>query len=109
MVLHISGCGVFLLGEAHLPEKCGLVQRRKQLDWFTGRDFSALESDLGAAPARSKIWFNRFSVCFCPAFVFKQNKSWSLPHQQKGLQLGKLLESGEGLLLAFALTHAFIS
>ena len=51
LVLHVPGCDVFLLGEADLPEKYILVQRRKQLDWFIRRDFSALESDLGSAPA----------------------------------------------------------
>ncbi|KAM5266154.1 formiminotransferase N-terminal subdomain-containing protein isoform 1-T1 [Hipposideros larvatus] len=52
LVRHIPGCSVFLFGEADLPEKRTLVQRRKQLGWFTRRDFSALEPDLGAAPAR---------------------------------------------------------
>uniref|UniRef100_A0A671GCY3 Formiminotransferase cyclodeaminase N-terminal like n=1 Tax=Rhinolophus ferrumequinum TaxID=59479 RepID=A0A671GCY3_RHIFE len=52
LVLHIPGCSVFLFGEADLPEKRPLVQRRKQLGWFTRRDFSALEPDLGAAPTR---------------------------------------------------------
>ncbi|XP_053452822.1 formiminotransferase N-terminal subdomain-containing protein isoform X7 [Nycticebus coucang] len=52
LALHIPGCSVFLFGEADLPEKRSLVQRRKQLGWFTRRDFSALEPDLGAAPAR---------------------------------------------------------
>ncbi|KAG3274930.1 formiminotransferase N-terminal subdomain-containing protein isoform X1 [Ictidomys tridecemlineatus] len=52
LVLHVPGCSVFLFGEADLPKKRSLVQRRKQLGWFTRRDFSALEPDLGAAPAR---------------------------------------------------------
>ncbi|XP_023375045.1 uncharacterized protein LOC111728545 [Otolemur garnettii] len=52
LALHVPGCSVFLFGEADLPEKRSLVQRRKQLGWFTRRDFSALEPDLGAAPAR---------------------------------------------------------
>ncbi|XP_060988504.1 formimidoyltransferase-cyclodeaminase-like [Dama dama] len=52
LVLSIPGCSVFLFGEADLPEKRPLVQRRKQLGWFTRRDFSALKPDLGAAPAR---------------------------------------------------------
>ncbi|XP_054333570.1 formiminotransferase N-terminal subdomain-containing protein isoform X1 [Pongo pygmaeus] len=52
LVLHVPGCSVFLFGEADLPEKRSLVQRRKQLGWFTRRDFSALQPDLGAAPAR---------------------------------------------------------
>lgn len=52
LVRHIPGCSVFLFGEADLPEKRTLVQRRKQLGWFTRRDFSALEPDLRAAPAR---------------------------------------------------------
>lgn len=42
LVLHVPGCSVFLFGEADLPEKRSPVQRRKQLGWFTGRDFSAL-------------------------------------------------------------------
>uniref|UniRef100_A0A8C9AQ60 Formiminotransferase cyclodeaminase N-terminal like n=1 Tax=Prolemur simus TaxID=1328070 RepID=A0A8C9AQ60_PROSS len=52
MILHVPGCSVFLFGEADLPEKRSLVQRRKQLGWFRRRDFSALEPDLGAAPVR---------------------------------------------------------
>ncbi|XP_053774888.1 formiminotransferase N-terminal subdomain-containing protein isoform X4 [Desmodus rotundus] len=52
LVLHVPGSSVFLFGEADLPEKRTLVQRRKQLGWFTRRDFSALEPDLGATPAR---------------------------------------------------------
>ncbi|XP_036110430.1 formiminotransferase N-terminal subdomain-containing protein isoform X3 [Molossus molossus] len=52
LVLHVPGSSVFLFGEADLPAKRTLVQRRKQLGWFTRRDFSALEPDLGAAPAR---------------------------------------------------------
>ncbi|XP_047402358.1 formiminotransferase N-terminal subdomain-containing protein [Sciurus carolinensis] len=46
LVLHLPGCSVFLFGEANLPKKLSLVQRRKQLGWFTRRDFSALEPDL---------------------------------------------------------------
>ncbi|XP_071475057.1 formiminotransferase N-terminal subdomain-containing protein isoform X3 [Marmota flaviventris] len=81
LVLHVPGCSVFLFGEADLPKKRSLVQRRKQLGWFTRRDFSALEPDLGAAPARrcgvtgSKCWcqpicdelqcYNRFSRLVC--------------------------------------------
>ncbi|XP_008533257.2 formiminotransferase N-terminal subdomain-containing protein isoform X1 [Equus przewalskii] len=52
LLLHVPGCSLFLFGEADLPEKRTLVQRRKQLGWFTRRDFSTLEPDLGAAPAR---------------------------------------------------------
>ncbi|XP_054964898.1 formiminotransferase N-terminal subdomain-containing protein isoform X3 [Pan paniscus] len=52
LVLHVPGCSVFLFGEADLPEKRSLVQRRKQLGWFTRRDFSALQPDLGAAPSQ---------------------------------------------------------
>ncbi|XP_050606692.1 formiminotransferase N-terminal subdomain-containing protein isoform X2 [Macaca thibetana thibetana] len=52
LVQHVPGCSVFLFGEADLPEKRSLVQRRKQLGWFTRRDVSALQPDLGAAPAR---------------------------------------------------------
>uniref|UniRef100_A0A452SWG1 Formiminotransferase N-terminal subdomain domain-containing protein n=1 Tax=Ursus americanus TaxID=9643 RepID=A0A452SWG1_URSAM len=62
LVLHISDCSVFLLGEAHLPEKCGLVQRR-----------NALESDLGATPAHPKIWmevnYDFFSFLFIYLFL----------------------------------------
>ncbi|XP_036713678.1 formiminotransferase N-terminal subdomain-containing protein isoform X2 [Balaenoptera musculus] len=52
LVQGVPGCSVFLFGEADLPEKRTLVQRRKQLGWFTRRDFSALKPDLGVAPAR---------------------------------------------------------
>uniref|UniRef100_A0A452V672 Formiminotransferase cyclodeaminase N-terminal like n=1 Tax=Ursus maritimus TaxID=29073 RepID=A0A452V672_URSMA len=71
LVLHFSDCSVFLLGEAHLPEKCGLVQRRKRLDWFTGRDFSALESDLGATPLHQ---------CFAAYFFTPPNKTEKPQH-----------------------------
>uniref|UniRef100_A0A8C9US60 Formiminotransferase cyclodeaminase N-terminal like n=1 Tax=Spermophilus dauricus TaxID=99837 RepID=A0A8C9US60_SPEDA len=73
LVLHVPGCSVFLFGEADLPKKRSLVQRRKQLGWFTRRDFSALEPDLGAAPARrcgltgSKCGLS--SVLFCFLFM----------------------------------------
>ncbi|XP_054579073.1 formiminotransferase N-terminal subdomain-containing protein isoform X2 [Eptesicus fuscus] len=52
LVLRVPGSSVFLFGEADLPEKRPLVQRRKQLGWFARRDLGALEPDLGAAPAR---------------------------------------------------------
>ncbi|XP_042522939.1 formiminotransferase N-terminal subdomain-containing protein isoform X1 [Dipodomys spectabilis] len=52
LVMHIPGCSVFLFGEADLPGKRSLVQRRKQLGWFTRRNFSDLQPDLGATPAR---------------------------------------------------------
>ncbi|XP_066882620.1 formiminotransferase N-terminal subdomain-containing protein isoform X10 [Kogia breviceps] len=52
LVQCVPGCSVFLFGEADLPEKRTLVQRRKQLGWFTRRDFGALKPDLGVAPAR---------------------------------------------------------
>ncbi|XP_071072306.1 formiminotransferase N-terminal subdomain-containing protein [Dasypus novemcinctus] len=52
LVQHIPGSSVFLFGEADLPGKRSLVQRRKELGWFTRRDFNALKPDLGAAPAR---------------------------------------------------------
>ncbi|KAM6178378.1 formiminotransferase N-terminal subdomain-containing protein [Rhynchocyon petersi] len=52
LVLCVPGCSVFLFGEADLPEKRSLVQRRKQLGWFSRRDPSSLEPDLGAAPTR---------------------------------------------------------
>ncbi|XP_059558655.1 formiminotransferase N-terminal subdomain-containing protein isoform X4 [Myotis daubentonii] len=52
LVLRVPGSSVFLFGEADLPEKRPLVQRRKQLGWFARRALSALEPDLGAAPAR---------------------------------------------------------
>ncbi|XP_010584678.2 formiminotransferase N-terminal subdomain-containing protein isoform X1 [Loxodonta africana] len=52
LVLCVPGCSVSLFGEADLPEKCSLVQRRKQLVWFTRRDLSVLKPDLGAAPAQ---------------------------------------------------------
>uniref|UniRef100_A0ABI7ZXH1 Formiminotransferase N-terminal subdomain domain-containing protein n=1 Tax=Felis catus TaxID=9685 RepID=A0ABI7ZXH1_FELCA len=45
LVLHVPGCGMFLLGEADF------LERRKQLDWLWRRYFSALGSDPGAAPA----------------------------------------------------------
>lgn len=52
LVLHVPGSSVFLFGQADLPENRSLVQRRKQLGWFTRRDFSALEPDLGTTPDR---------------------------------------------------------
>ncbi|XP_036277920.2 formiminotransferase N-terminal subdomain-containing protein [Pipistrellus kuhlii] len=52
LVLSVPGSSVFLFGEADLPQKRPLVQRRKQLGWFARRDLGALEPDLGVAPAR---------------------------------------------------------
>ncbi|KAG8521023.1 Formiminotransferase N-terminal subdomain-containing protein, partial [Galemys pyrenaicus] len=52
LVLRVPGSSVFLFGEADLPGKRSLVQRRKQLGWFTRREFSALAPDLGATPDR---------------------------------------------------------
>uniref|UniRef100_A0A2K6FQF5 Formiminotransferase cyclodeaminase N-terminal like n=1 Tax=Propithecus coquereli TaxID=379532 RepID=A0A2K6FQF5_PROCO len=66
LILHVPGCSVFLFGEADLPEKRSLVQRRKQLGWFTRRDFSALEPDLGAAPAR-RCGLTGSEYGLCPA------------------------------------------
>ncbi|EPQ12294.1 Formimidoyltransferase-cyclodeaminase [Myotis brandtii] len=54
LILRVPGSSVFLFGEADLPEKRPLVQRRKQLGWFARRDLGALEPDLGAAPARRR-------------------------------------------------------
>ncbi|XP_006862105.1 PREDICTED: uncharacterized protein LOC102840945 [Chrysochloris asiatica] len=51
LVLRGPGCSVFLFGEADLPEKRSLVQRRKQLGWFTRRKLSTLKPDLGSTPA----------------------------------------------------------
>uniref|UniRef100_A0A7M4ES15 Formiminotransferase cyclodeaminase N-terminal like n=1 Tax=Crocodylus porosus TaxID=8502 RepID=A0A7M4ES15_CROPO len=50
LTLHIPGCSVFLFGHADQPEKRSLVQRRKQLGWFIGRDFKSMENkpDIGA-------------------------------------------------------------
>ena len=62
-----------------------------------------------------KMWFNRFSVCFCSAFVFKfvrilRSPSFGLSHiSRRVYDWGLLHESDEGLLLAFTLTYAFIS
>ncbi|XP_066136112.1 formiminotransferase N-terminal subdomain-containing protein isoform X2 [Saccopteryx bilineata] len=52
LVLRVPGSSVFLFGEADRPARRPLVQRRKQLGWFTRRDLGALEPDLGAAPDR---------------------------------------------------------
>ncbi|XP_066201405.1 formiminotransferase N-terminal subdomain-containing protein isoform X2 [Saccopteryx leptura] len=52
LVLRVPGSSVFLFGEADQPARRPLVQRRKQLGWFTRRDLGALEPDLGAAPDR---------------------------------------------------------
>uniref|UniRef100_A0A8C6B8A0 Formiminotransferase cyclodeaminase N-terminal like n=1 Tax=Monodon monoceros TaxID=40151 RepID=A0A8C6B8A0_MONMO len=68
LVQRVPGCSVFLFGEADLPEKRTLVQRRKQLGWFTRRDFSALKPDLGVAPARRCGLTG--SQYFCSALLF---------------------------------------
>ncbi|XP_067405933.1 formiminotransferase N-terminal subdomain-containing protein isoform X2 [Emydura macquarii macquarii] len=54
LTLHVPECSVFLFGQADQPEKRSLVQRRKQLGWFKGRDFNSMEvkSDIGAAPSQ---------------------------------------------------------
>ncbi|XP_008067995.1 LOW QUALITY PROTEIN: formiminotransferase N-terminal subdomain-containing protein-like [Carlito syrichta] len=56
LVMHVPvcfslECSVFLSGDAELPEKQSLAQRRKQLGGCTKRDFCTLEPDLGAVPA----------------------------------------------------------
>ncbi|XP_055146116.1 formiminotransferase N-terminal subdomain-containing protein isoform X7 [Symphalangus syndactylus] len=71
LVLHVPGCSVFLFGKADLPEKRSLVQRRKQLGWFTRTDFSALQPDLGAAPARRcGLTGSEHGFCFALFFFF---------------------------------------
>ncbi|XP_007934356.2 formiminotransferase N-terminal subdomain-containing protein [Orycteropus afer afer] len=60
LVLRVPGSSVFLFGEADLPEKRSLVQRRKQLGWFTRRDLRALKPDLGTASA----WRCGLTACF---------------------------------------------
>ncbi|XP_077812766.1 formiminotransferase N-terminal subdomain-containing protein isoform X3 [Macaca mulatta] len=71
LVRHVPGCSVFLFGEADLPEKRSLVQRRKQLGWFTRRDVSALQPDLGAAPARRcGLTGSEHGFCFALFFFF---------------------------------------
>ncbi|XP_024210784.2 formiminotransferase N-terminal subdomain-containing protein isoform X9 [Pan troglodytes] len=76
LVLHVPGCSVFLFGEADLPEKRSLVQRRKQLGWFTRRDFSALQPDLGAAPSqRCGLTGSEHGFCFALFFFFLNLRS----------------------------------
>ncbi|XP_044522364.1 formiminotransferase N-terminal subdomain-containing protein isoform X2 [Gracilinanus agilis] len=50
LTVHVPGCSVFLFGEADQPEKRSLVQRRKQLGWFSRREFSSLKPDIGTTP-----------------------------------------------------------
>uniref|UniRef100_A0A8D1VY83 Formiminotransferase N-terminal subdomain domain-containing protein n=2 Tax=Sus scrofa TaxID=9823 RepID=A0A8D1VY83_PIG len=80
LLLRVPGCSVFLFGEADLPEKRPLVQRRKQLGWFTRRDFSALEPDLGVAPAR-KCGLTETDQHFVQMFLqyfFHWTSKWTL-------------------------------
>uniref|UniRef100_A0A8C8RPM4 Formiminotransferase cyclodeaminase N-terminal like n=1 Tax=Pelusios castaneus TaxID=367368 RepID=A0A8C8RPM4_9SAUR len=53
LTLRVPGCSVFLFGQADQPEKRSLVQRRKQLGWFKGRDFNSMKvkPDIGASPS----------------------------------------------------------
>ncbi|XP_033025197.1 formiminotransferase N-terminal subdomain-containing protein [Lacerta agilis] len=52
LVCRVPGCSIFLFGQAHLPEKQSLVQRRKQLGWFNRRAFNAATviPDVGLSP-----------------------------------------------------------
>uniref|UniRef100_A0A4X2LA50 Formiminotransferase N-terminal subdomain domain-containing protein n=1 Tax=Vombatus ursinus TaxID=29139 RepID=A0A4X2LA50_VOMUR len=50
LTIHVPGCSVFLFGEADQPEKRSLVQRRKQLGWFSRREFKSLKPDVGTMP-----------------------------------------------------------
>ncbi|KAJ6665293.1 hypothetical protein lerEdw1_004342 [Lerista edwardsae] len=52
LALSVPGCSIFLFGEADLPNRQSLVQRRKQLGWFNRRTFRAASvvPDLGSAP-----------------------------------------------------------
>ncbi|XP_074071468.1 formiminotransferase N-terminal subdomain-containing protein isoform X2 [Macrotis lagotis] len=50
LTIHVPGCSLFLFGEADQPEKQSLVQRRKQLGWFSRREFSSLKPDIGTMP-----------------------------------------------------------
>ncbi|XP_005310395.1 formiminotransferase N-terminal subdomain-containing protein isoform X2 [Chrysemys picta bellii] len=54
LTLRVPGCSMFLFGQADQPEKRSLVQRRKQLGWFKGRDFKSMEvkPDIGAVPSQ---------------------------------------------------------
>ncbi|XP_042805569.1 formiminotransferase N-terminal subdomain-containing protein [Panthera leo] len=69
LVLHVPGCGVFLLGEADF------LQRRKRLDWLWRRDFSALGSDPGAAPARRCD----LTVCIYSDYLYLESNQQLLP------------------------------
>ncbi|XP_053134526.1 formiminotransferase N-terminal subdomain-containing protein isoform X2 [Hemicordylus capensis] len=50
--LCVPGCSIFLFGQADLPNRQSLVQRRKQLNWFNRRVLSAARvvADVGSAP-----------------------------------------------------------
>lgn len=52
LALSVPGCSIFLFGEADLPNKQSLVQKRKQLGWFNSRIFNAasIVPDVGSAP-----------------------------------------------------------
>uniref|UniRef100_G3WLF6 Formiminotransferase cyclodeaminase N-terminal like n=1 Tax=Sarcophilus harrisii TaxID=9305 RepID=G3WLF6_SARHA len=52
LTTHVPGCSVFLFGEADHPKKRSLVQRRKQLGWFSRRDFGSLKPDIGIMPEK---------------------------------------------------------
>ncbi|XP_075790539.1 formiminotransferase N-terminal subdomain-containing protein [Pelodiscus sinensis] len=54
LTLRVPGSSMFLFGQADQPKKRSLVQRRKELGWFKGRDFNSMEvkPDMGAAPSQ---------------------------------------------------------
>ncbi|XP_060266156.1 formiminotransferase N-terminal subdomain-containing protein isoform X6 [Ovis aries] len=82
LIRSVPGCSVFLFGEADLPEKRPLVQRRKQLGWFTRRDFSSLTPDLGPAPAR-RCGLTAYQVPL--SMEFSRQEYWSrLPFPSPG-------------------------
>uniref|UniRef100_A0A452GY03 Formiminotransferase N-terminal subdomain domain-containing protein n=1 Tax=Gopherus agassizii TaxID=38772 RepID=A0A452GY03_9SAUR len=77
LTLCVPGCSMFLFGQADQPEKQSLVQRRKQLGWFKGRDFKSMEvkADIGAVPSQRYGLTGRNSIdwlYFClTSFTFE--------------------------------------
>lgn len=52
LALSVPGCSIFLFGQADLPNRRSLAQRRKQLGWFSRSNFSraSIIPDFGSAP-----------------------------------------------------------
>ncbi|KAM9123073.1 LOW QUALITY PROTEIN: formiminotransferase N-terminal subdomain-containing protein [Pangshura tecta] len=80
LTLRAPGCSMFPFGQADQPEKPSLVQRRKQLGWFNGRDFMSVEvkPDIGAMPSQ------RYGLTACNVESFEDQDNAMTAHEDSG-------------------------